>query len=443
MCLEGLYRSLLFEAWIQSFQCPDLIPRVFPGLWERLSSGAAPPQQTPMRFEEVKAAFGRLTKESQSFDGYICFWINGLDEFEGDEADHWRLARDLQRWTESNHIKLCVSSRPYIPFTQSFAKDLNHQISIHNLTREDMRQFSLAMFEKDPNFHRVKDSYQRLTSKVVEGANGVFLWARLVVRSLLKSIGYQSMAKGLEIFDRILGSVDPDDRPLSDKLFLMRLLNNSIDRGVPNHNAMAYSRIEDLDDPNFPENQPMCVSSKAEIKEQIPRASCILDRLSRGLLEMTPTWRREVDGHEYYKYDVGFLHRTVREYIANTRRDQIQSRVPEFDAHVGLIRLLIADFKFARPTRSDLIPKPSGRGLPPIRQQLLVILFFLVNTKGAGKTDILPGFLAQACYIVAGHATTRGAFRSTTLRKQRLSAGKKQGEDSWQLLDVKEKIGGS
>lgn len=417
MSLEGLYRSLLFETCTQ---CPELIPRISPGLWEGLSSGAAPPQQTPMRFEEVKAAFGRLTKESQSFDGYICFWIDGLDEFEGDEVDHWHLARDLQYWTESKHIKLCVSSRPHIPFTQTFAKDINHQISIHELTREDIRQFSLAMFEKDPNFHRVENSYQKLVSNVVEDANGVFLWARLVVRSLLRSIGYQSTAKDLEkklkampkgldeLFDQILESVDPDDRPLSDKLFLMST-PSVYDWGPPIRNAMAYSRLEDLDDPNFPEDRSMRVCSEAEIDEQIPRVSCLLDRLSRGLLEMTPSRGRKIEGDQYFAHQVHFLHRTVRDYIVNTRRDQMQSRVPEFNDHVGIIRLLLADFKFARPSKEDLIPK-SARYAGPIRAQLELIFNAIKFAERAGKTDVIPGFLEQAEKIVAGHAQPTKPF---------------------------------
>ncbi|KAJ6112177.1 hypothetical protein N7523_008238 [Penicillium sp. IBT 18751x] len=412
MSLEGLYRSLLFETFIQ---CPDLIPRVFPTLWEGLSTGAAPPQQTPLHFKEIKAAFGRLVQESQSFDAYICFWIDGLDEFEGDEVDQWHLARDLQRWTESKHIKLCVSSRPHIPFMQTFAIDINHQISIHELTREDIRQFSLAMFEKDPNFNRVQGSYRELISKVVEDANGVFLWARLVVRSLLKSIGYQTTAKGLEkkltsmpkgldeLFDQMLNSIDPDDQPLSAKLFLMSIG----DFGVPGNrpiinNAMAYSRLEDLDDPGFPGNRPMKFFPISEIDEQVSRVSCILDRFSRGLLEMKSNGDQAGHGHQYFGHDVDFLHRTVRDYLVNTRRDLMQRRVPEFDVRASIFCLLLADYKFACPTLGDMHPHRYLHG-PPIRRQLDDLFRFMVGAKGSDQTDMLPGFLEQTYDVTNVH----------------------------------------
>ncbi|KAJ5668536.1 uncharacterized protein N7477_007106 [Penicillium maclennaniae] len=423
---KRLYRSLLFETFIQ---CPDLIPRVFPTLWEGLSTGVAPPQQTPLHFKEIKAAFGRLVQESQSFDAYICFWIDGLDEFEGDEVDQWHLARDLLRWTESKHIKLCVSSRPHIPFMQTFAIDMNHQISIHELTREDIRQFSLAMFEKDPNFPRVQGSYRELISKVVEDANGVFLWARLVVRSLLKSIGYQTMAKGLEklltsmpkgldeLFDQMLNSIDRDDRPLSDKLFLM----STGDFGLPGNrpiigNAMAYSRLEDLDDPGFPENRPMQFCPISEIDEQVSRVSCILDRFSRGLLEMKSNGNQAIHGHQYFGHDVDFLHRTVRDYLVNTRRDQMQRRVPEFDVRVGIFRLLLADYQFACPTWEDIHPQRYLYS-PPIRRQLDALFRFIVGAKGSGQIDMLPGFLEQAYDVTTVHTQPAKLFDGKQYKK--------------------------
>ncbi|OQD65819.1 hypothetical protein PENPOL_c005G06648 [Penicillium polonicum] len=102
--------------------------------------------------------------------------IDGLDEFEGDEVDHWKLSRDLQSWIiQAKNIKLCVNSRPQIPLVQSFANELNYQIGIYELTRKDITKFSAAMFEKDPNFHRIKDSYEDLVIEIVNASDGVFL----------------------------------------------------------------------------------------------------------------------------------------------------------------------------------------------------------------------------------------------------------------------------
>lgn len=357
MSLEGLYRSLLFEVCRQA---PDLIPRIFPDLWKDLSSGFAPPQQTPFRLEEIKFAFNRLIQESHKSKITLCFFIDGLDEFEGDDTDYWHIARDLQSWTQSEKIKLCVSSRPYIPFLQTFSSPGNIQIPIHQLTREDIRQFGLAMFEKDPNFDRIKNNYQSLVDNIADISNGVFLWARLVVRSLLRSIGYHgttedlyrkllTMPKGLnELFDQLLGSIDSDDQHLSDILFLLAIQNFCPWPHPVVDTAIAYSWLEDLADPNFPWNRPMVLCFEEDMKQRLQRVACSLDRLSRGLLEMIPIGSRL--NTDYYAYKVRFFHRTARDYIAGTRQAQMRSRVPNVDVHGDILRLSFAQFKFAPPT---------------------------------------------------------------------------------------------
>jgi hypothetical protein len=364
MSLEGLYRSLLFET---CRQMPDLIPQIFPEIWRDPSLISA-----PIQFDEVKTAFNRLIREASSSESYFCFFIDGLDEFEGDEVDHWRLSQDLVSWTaQAKNIKLCVSSRPHIPFVRSFAKEFNHQISIHDLTWLDISEFTVVMFEKDPNFHRIQNTYKDLTIELVNASDGVFLWARMAVRSLLKGVGYQASEKELrrklqllprgldELFDQLLGSIDPDDQLLSDQLFLLTTPNLSHWQPVV-QNGIAYSWLEDLDDPNFPFETPMRPYAEKEIDERLERVSCLLDRLSRGLLEMSRKRDRETDGHDYFTHNVQFLHRSAREYILNTRKAQMDARMPASDVLPRIFRLLLAELKFALPTVHDDRPRVHG-----------------------------------------------------------------------------------
>ncbi|KAJ5426493.1 hypothetical protein N7465_001563 [Penicillium sp. CMV-2018d] len=283
MSLEGRYRSLLYET---CWQIPNIILRLFPEFWQSSNSGLA-----RICFDEVKEAFNRLIQQASSSKSYFCFFIDGLDEFEGDEVDHWRLSQDLKSWTtQAENVKLC-------------------------LTQEDIFNFSVAMFEKDPNFHRVKDVYKDLVTEVVEASDGVFLWASLAMRSLLKSVGYQGSEKYLkrklhlmpkrldELFDQILGSIDPDDQLLSDQVFLLTTSNFCSWQPIV-RNAIAYSWLEVLDDPGFPHELQMRPYTETEINERLERASCVLDRLSRGMLEMTRKRSHEIDGHDYISYEV-------------------------------------------------------------------------------------------------------------------------------------------
>lgn len=413
--LEGLYRSLLFET---CRQIPSLIPRLFPELWGSSTLGFA-----PIRFDEVRDAFNRLIQEASSSKSYFCFFIDGLDEFKGDEVDHWRFSRDLQSWAaQAENIKLCVSSRPHVPFVQSFANDLNHQVSIHDLTREDIFKFSVAMFEKDPNFHRIKSSYADLVIEVVNASDGVFLWARLVVRSLLKSIGYQGsekdlkrklhlMPKGLDdLFDQILSSIDPDDQLLSDQLFLLTTPNFC--RWQPTvRNAITYSWLEDLDNPHFPYELPIRPCTETEINERLERVSYALDRLSRGLLEVARKRSRESDGHDYFTYEVRFLHRSARDYIVNTREAQMRARIPDFDVYSGIIRLLLAEFKFARFTLHDTKPRVwaiGGEG-GPLRRALHVLFTVMCAAHEYCGYDVPSRFFEEVSHIIHHHTQTGGS----------------------------------
>ncbi|KAJ6190241.1 hypothetical protein N7519_000262 [Penicillium mononematosum] len=391
---------------------PSLIPRLFPKFWATSNFDVA-----PIRFDEVRDAFTSLIKEASSSESNFCFFIDGLDEFEGDEVDHWRLSRDLLSWTaQAKNIKFCVSSRPHIPFVQSFANDLNRQISIHELTREDIFKFSVARFEKDPNFHRIKDSYEDLVIEIVNASDGVFLWARLVVRSLLKSIGYQGsekdlkrklrlMPKGLdELFDGILSSIDPDDQLLSDRLFL--LTTPHFCRSQPIIlNAIAYSWLEDLEDPGFPYEVPMRPCTVSEINERIDRVPCVLDRLSRGLLEMSTTGSREIRGHDYFTYRVQFLHRSARDYIVNTREAQMRARIPDFDVYSGIFRLLLAEFKFALFTREDMQPAHWEKD-GPLRMALDTLFSVMCAAHAHCGYNVPSRFLEEANRIVQHHTQT-------------------------------------
>ncbi|KAL2782621.1 hypothetical protein BJX66DRAFT_172511 [Aspergillus keveii] len=364
MSLEGLYRTLLFETCRQK---PDMIPHLFLEIWRDSSLASA-----PLHFDEVKLASHRLIQQGSSSESYFCFFIDGLDEFEGDEVDYWRLSQDLQSWiSHAKNIKLCVSSRPHIPFVRSFGQDVNHQNSIHELTWLDISEFTLAMFEKDPNFHRIKDTYKELTTELVNASDGVFLWARMAVRSLLKGLGYQVsqkelrrklqlLPKGLDgLFDQILSSIDPDDQHLSDQLFLLTTPNFCLWQPVV-QNAIAYSWLEDLDDPTFPFANAMSPYTEQEIDERLEGVRSLLDRLSRGLLEMSPKRPREKDGHDYFTHQVQFLHRSARDYIVNTRKSQMEAGIPGFDVLSRILRLLLAELKFALPTLHDNRPRVQG-----------------------------------------------------------------------------------
>lgn len=353
MSLEGLYRSLLFAILKQ---CPELIPQVFSEEWGGIYEEGSGSHRIPLRWPSIKRAFGTLV-ESRSFPEHrFCFFIDGLDEYDGDSVQHWELAHSLRYWATSADIKICVSSRPHTEFMSTFSNDPAHQLSLHEVTSIDIRRFAVTMFRKSPHFERIREIYMDLVTNLVERANGVFLWARLVVHSLLDGVGHRYSHSALmekldaiptdlgQLFDTLLAGIDPSDRRRSAKMFLIATTFEH------EKNALIYSWLEDLEDPTFPFSSPVRACSNEEVGTRHEDVYCQLDSLSRGLLEVVPsTFPNDL----YFKYNVQFFHRSVRDYLEEpSRQEQMRARNPTFNCRNNYFRLRLAEFKFARTRMS-------------------------------------------------------------------------------------------
>jgi hypothetical protein len=356
MCLEGLYRALLFETLKQY---PDLIPDIFPEEWNALDSATSKFESPSFRITEIKAAFTKLISKRTFPKHRLCFFIDGLDEYDGDSLDHWELANSLQNWASSTDIKICVSSRPHTEFMHTFSDSPKFRLRLHELTRNDISLFVSAMFEGDTNFDRVKDVYMNLVRDIVGTANGVFLWARLVVRSLLEGVGHHDSQSALqeklnsipkdldELFAKLLGSINPSDRKRSDQMLFIA----ARDQLPYPMNALAYSWLENLNDTKFPFSSPVQGYSDEEIKKRHRDLRPQLDSLSKGLLEMVPN--PYAYGDIFFGYTVQFFHRTVRDYLRDDlRQSQFQGRLPGFNLDEVYPRLWLAELKFARTKQS-------------------------------------------------------------------------------------------
>ena len=231
--LEGLYRSILFETLKR---CPDLIQEVFPEAYNTFSKVRQENSIDELFFrpEDFGKGLQRLISKSPDPGYRFCFFIDGLDEYgeDGtDRLDHEKLAESLELWANKDDIKILVSSRPHSEFQAAFSDDL--RIKLHDLTKPDISRFGRKMFENDKNFSRVQDSYKGLVDKVIEYSDGVFLWARLAIRSLLMAVGRREAIDSLEkqldnipkdmndLYEKLLAPVSPGDRVKTSKMLLL------------------------------------------------------------------------------------------------------------------------------------------------------------------------------------------------------------------------------
>ncbi|KAM0817232.1 putative NACHT domain-containing protein [Seiridium cardinale] len=115
----------------------------------------------------------------------VCVFVDGLDEAEklqGDASSILHLVEFLRTIPDS---KLCVSSRPEPVFEQSL--QYYPHMRLQDLTYNDIRTFaSNQIFSVRWSYS--EDTREELVRFVADSADGVFLWVRLVLNSVLQGI---------------------------------------------------------------------------------------------------------------------------------------------------------------------------------------------------------------------------------------------------------------
>ncbi|KAL8897304.1 MAG: hypothetical protein Q9207_007278 [Kuettlingeria erythrocarpa] len=176
---QGLLQTLLYHIFRQD---TALIASLCPSRWNQTS-----PLRNAWSYSEVSEAFTKL--KGQNLDSVrLCFFIDGLDEFDGDHLD---IINTIDMLTLSGAIKVCFSSRPWTVFKTSYGTNHGLMIRLQDLTRSDIMRFVEDRLAEGTQFVKLKNTnqaYEDLVREILERSNGVFLWVYLVVRSLRRGM---------------------------------------------------------------------------------------------------------------------------------------------------------------------------------------------------------------------------------------------------------------
>ncbi|KAJ8126157.1 hypothetical protein O1611_g7481 [Lasiodiplodia mahajangana] len=311
---EGLLRSLLFDILRT---CPELARDI---------------EQTRRRYSTSTYSMGDWSRRDllRAFEALnhtyipikLVLFIDGLDEYKGDVLE---LLSTIQKLASLRSTKLCVSSRLWIEFADAFGDDENLVIKLEDLTRQDILRYVVDSLESNQRFQalaRDRAAYNRLTDKVVSRAQGVFLWVKLVVRSLLQGATYadsladmhtrlEEFPADLEAyFEAIVADIPPRYRQRTALTIHVIL---AADHPLPL--IMHYFIDELLYDPDFAlktEAKPMLETDFEVIIDQM---TARLDGRFKGLLEAGAS-----DHKPFSYYPVNFIHRTVKDFFRNKFR---------------------------------------------------------------------------------------------------------------------------
>ncbi|KAI0546707.1 hypothetical protein F4679DRAFT_556750 [Xylaria curta] len=225
---EGLLRSLLYQILLEN---PEITRHVFPTRWQTgnnlLDSKRMVTWSTKELLDALLALPGNLSKD--------CFFIfiDGLDEYSGEHDDLIRIIKELGT---APNVKLCVSSRPWLDFSDAFSAS-PWKLYLQDLTKSDIRIFVHDKLEENYHFRKLsernRETAEDLVTQITARAQGVFLWVYLVVRSLTKGLVNADTIRDLqrrvneipqkleEFFDRILDSIDPFYMSRTAKILLV------------------------------------------------------------------------------------------------------------------------------------------------------------------------------------------------------------------------------
>ncbi|KAL4884224.1 hypothetical protein BJY04DRAFT_183164 [Aspergillus karnatakaensis] len=307
MSMEGCLRSLLYESLSR---CPDLAHVVFPDLWEAFNLFNIPPTAT-WTMPQLQRGFDRLLCQANR-DRRLFFLIDGLDEF---GEDHAVLITMIEKICARPNVKLCVSSRPWIEFEDAFIA--KPTLRLEDLTYPDIKHFISSKLESHPAFGKLKKEEPIFTKDLVESttkkSSGVFLWVSLVVKSLMTGMANGDRVVELEqrlialpadlegLFNKILQSVEGTYK--MDASHLIQLVRSS-------REPITLLRLFFADEANVAAalKYPVGKISAEEEDTKCERMRRRLNSRCKGLLEAS--------GHgRWSQKTVGYLHRTVREWI--------------------------------------------------------------------------------------------------------------------------------
>jgi len=393
---NGLMRGLLHCVTKQS---AELAEELFPAQWAALQK-----EQSNPHFDQsdLQEAFNKLTKSRIIYERYrLAFFIDGLDEYDG---DHAQLTGRLRTWVDAGgaDFKLCASSREWLVFMAQFSRC--PRLRLQDLTRLDIEQtvrgklegnhaFHILMQHKGNDFEQVDDTEdpkKRFINKIVNRSDGVFLWVKLVLRTIEQSLMMEDRLKDMEekidimpteleklyehIFNSIMTEAHPIDRKNSIGLIQIALHDR-------HKTLLQCSFLQDFrDDINFGLKLPIQSLDSYDTQTRRRRAEKQILAHCRGLLDISPfdgesgiyqmsflsaviqpSWLLYGSCAPKMEQKVSVIHRSVAEFLS---RSDIQSHMSRYWSSNEVGRFLGQAYLATLKASPDINPRCFAGMLP-------------------------------------------------------------------------------
>ena len=180
----GFLRSLLFQIAEQRGDLVSIMMRNEMTPRARSSEAHEPGLMYAWTKERLDEALQRfLAKQPPSIS--VCIFIDGLDEFEGNEDS---LMNTIRLLSQSSRTRVCISSRPEQIYRQGFAD--SPQLRLQDLNRHDIQQMTSKQLgtELEKSFPHLKREIKILINDLISRSQGIFLWVNLIIKDLQRGL---------------------------------------------------------------------------------------------------------------------------------------------------------------------------------------------------------------------------------------------------------------
>jgi hypothetical protein len=380
--LTGLIQSILYHVLSQ---IPHHAAVIFPQHWSPSEYQAwGDPVPLNMTKAEIFCAFDTLIKRCSIYDDHrLCFFIDGLDEFEETYKSYGDLVNYLQDWVKksSGDVKICVSSRELPNFVNRLSSD--QRIRLQNLTRNDISEFTRQKLNQEIYYQKLLKQHPRKCEKLENQINiksdGVFLWVALTLKLLCEDFVYEEPLDDLlrkldsfppdleEFFRHILNSIPKGHRrkaycslafamksieimPYSRPARYTKCVGSSL---YSTNSVFNYWLLDKyIDSPRFA-TRDMKFMSANEIDEALSLGATHVTGRCRGLLELQITDSGKVKDEKDTRdalsrvnrlliYRATFIHRSVPEFLEDSLKAEASIYLQDFDVMDAILQNLIA-----------------------------------------------------------------------------------------------------
>lgn len=193
--IKGLLCTILHQALSEDRDALNVFLSSTPSL-------ASKDVDTDWSFEELRAESIRILS---SIYRPLCIFIDGLDEINDEDGatDLMRVINDIRVLA---NIKICVASRPEPRFEKLLRNE--QRLQLQDLTAKDMKRYATGALrpylDGQPSSPSLEHS---VIYTLLYKADGVFLWLRLAIQSLIR--GLENGDNGDVLLERL--SLLPDE----------------------------------------------------------------------------------------------------------------------------------------------------------------------------------------------------------------------------------------